>query len=206
MRVRHWVNGHKGSTFLAILAMMALHDAWSNPTAWMYLGLHGTYGWLWVLKSRIFPDKTWEMEAGIGRGSVIVAGLSLYWLAPWIITSRGVTVPPWMYALVAALYALGVFLHFTSDMQKHTSLQLRPGQLVEGGMFRYIRNVNYLGELLIYLSFALLSLHVVPLLVLAAFVLAVWLPLMWRKDRSLARYEGFEEYSDRTSLFIPFLY
>lgn len=206
MRVRHWVNGHKGSTFLAILAMMALHDAWSNPTAWMYLGLHGTYGWLWVLKSRIFPDKTWEMEAGIGRGSVIVAGLSLYWLAPWIITSRGVTVPAWMYALVAALYALGVFLHFTSDMQKHTSLQLRPGQLVEGGMFRYIRNVNYLGELLIYLSFALLSLHVVPLLVLAAFVLAVWLPLMWRKDRSLARYEGFEEYSDRTSLFIPFLY
>lgn len=186
--------------------MMALHDSWANPTAWLYLSLHGTFVWLRVPKSRIFSDKTWETEVGIGRGLLILAGLTLHWLAPWIITSQGVSVPHWMLAIVTILYSFGIFLHFTSDMQKHTELRLRPRRPIVGGLFPCARNINYFGELLIYLSFALLSLQVVPLLVLLTFVLADWLPLMRGKDRSFARYEGFEDQRDRSALFIPFLY
>jgi hypothetical protein len=63
MKQKFYIDTHKGVTPLAILAMMALHNQWQNSTAWIYLALHGTYGILWVLKSRFFPDKQWEQQA-----------------------------------------------------------------------------------------------------------------------------------------------
>ncbi|MDX1600842.1 MAG: DUF1295 domain-containing protein [Anaerolineales bacterium] len=206
MKEKHWIDAHKGLTWLAVVAMMAIHDSWSNPTVWLYLGLHGTYGLLWVLKSRVFPDKKWDKPASLGRGLAIAFGLSLYWIAPWIVTSQGVTVPTWMFAAAPSVYAVGVFLHFSADMQKFTALKLRPEELIEDGLFANARNVNYFGELLIYMSFAALSLHVLPFLVLLAFVLFIWIPNMRRKDRSLSRYPEFEDYRSRSSFFVPFIF
>ncbi len=203
MKQRHFIDSHKALTGAAVAAMMAVRGQWSNPTAWLYLGLHGTYGLLWVLKSRVYPDKSWERECGLGYGLVIWGGLTLYWIAPWIITSRDVRAPPWQLGACAALYGLGVFLHFASDMQKHTALALRPQALIEDGLFARTRNPNYLGEMCIYLGFGLLARQWLPLAVIALFVGAVWLPNMRRKDRSLARYPAFEAWRRRTGLLFP---
>jgi protein-S-isoprenylcysteine O-methyltransferase Ste14 len=72
-------------------------------------------------------------------------------------------------------------------------------------MMARTRNLNYFGELLIYLALALLAMHWLPLLVLLAFVVFVWIPNMRRKDRSLARYLEFDAYRRRTKWFIPFV-
>jgi protein-S-isoprenylcysteine O-methyltransferase Ste14 len=40
---------------------------------------------------------------------------------------------------------------------------------------------------------------------LAAFVLFYWIPGMIRKERSLARYPGFNEYREHVRFLIPFL-
>jgi protein-S-isoprenylcysteine O-methyltransferase Ste14 len=203
LRQRHLIDGHKLATGLAVLALIATFGRWSSVTLWVYLGLHGSYGVLWALKSRLFRDRTWDRPAGPQRALVVLGGLTLYWLAPLLIALRGVEAPLWLLALCVALYGAGVFFHFASDMQKHTALKLRPERLIEDGMFALSRNPNYFGELLIYLSFALLALHWAPLLVLALFVAVVWLPGMRRKDRSLSRYPEFEAYRRRTKLWIP---
>ncbi len=205
MKKRHLIDPLKGVTFLVVLLLMAVYDQWSNPTAWVYLALHGSYGWLWVLKSRLFPDRQWEEPCSAAFTVVIVGGLASYWIAPWLLTWRGVQAPPWYLGLCVAVYAWGIVFHFASDMQKHTALKLRPG-LITGGFFALSRNPNYFGELLIYLSFALLALHWLPVVVLALHVALHWLPNMRRKDRSLSRYPEFEAYKQRTRLFIPFLF
>ena len=128
--------------------------------------------------------------------------LSLYWVAPYLLTGRGVDLPPWLLALAVALNLIGVFLHFASDAQKYYSLQYRSG-LVQQGLFARTRNLNYLGELLIYLSFAMLANHWLPYLILAGTIAGLWLPNMRQKDRSLARYEGFEAYRRRSGLLLP---
>lgn len=204
MKQRWFIDSHKAATFLFVLILMAVYDQWRNPTAWVYLALHGTYGMLWVLKGRIFPDRQWERATGLGYGLFIWLGLSLYWIAPWLLTSRGVDAPPWYLGLCISLYAFGVFFHFSADMQKHTALQLQPG-LITDGLFARIRNPNYFGELLIYLGFGLLAMHWAPLMVIALYLAVIWVPNMRRKDRSLARYPGFEEYKAHTKLFIPFI-
>ena len=206
MKQRHFIDSHKAATGLLVLALIAVYDQWDNPTAWVYLALHGTYGLLWVLKSRIFPDKQWEQPTSLGYGLVIWAGLSLYWIPPWLITSQNVQAPPWYLGLCIAIYALGVFWHFASDMQKSMFLKLKPGHLMTDGLWSRLRNPNYFGELLIYLGFGLLAMHWAPLIVILLFVLIVWLPNMRRKDRSLARYPDFANYRARSKLFLPFVF
>jgi steroid 5-alpha reductase family enzyme len=206
MKQRHFIDTHKGATGVAILLMMGIYDQWANPTAWVYLALHGTYGVLWVLKSMIFPDKTWERTTSWGYGLYIWAGLTLYWIAPWLLMSNGVRAPTWYLGLCIWLYILGVFLHFSTDMQKHTHLKLQPNRLITEGMMARCRNVNYFGELLIYLGFGMLAMHWAPIAILALFIMVIWLPNMRRKDRSLSRYPEFEEYKQRSKFFVPLLF
>ncbi|MFP3855074.1 MAG: methyltransferase family protein [Anaerolineales bacterium] len=202
---RHLIDTFKGVTPLVILVLIALYDGWDRSAAWLYLGLHGSYGLLWLVKSQVFPDRSWKKPLKIGRGLIYVGGLIAYWVAPWVLLALERHPPLLLFAAAPALYGTGVMLHFAADLQKHTALTLRPGQLITSGLFARIRNPNYLGELLIYLSFVLVSWHWLPFLILLAAVLFEWLPNMRAKDRSLSRYPDFEEYRRRSWLFIPFL-
>lgn len=195
----------KGATFFVVLGLMGVYDQWHNSTAWIYLALHGTYGFLWVLKSRFFPDRQWDERSSLRFSLVIIGGLAAYWIAPWLLTSRGVEAAPWYVGICISLYAFGVFFHFASDMQKYTSLKLQPGLITEG-LWSLSRNPNYFGELLIYLGFGLLALHWLPMVVLGLYFVLFWYPNMRRKDRSLSRYPGFDEWQKETKLFIPFIF
>jgi steroid 5-alpha reductase family enzyme len=204
---KFFIDTHKGISFLVVLAMMAFFGQWTNTTAWIYLALHGTYGMLWVLKSRIFPDRKWEQPVSLLRGvGYYWGGLTLYWVAPFLLTSRDAHAPPWLLGAAVSIYALGLFLHFTSDMQKYIDLRDRPEHLITDGMMARTRNINYFGELLIYGAFALLAMHWLPFVILAGAIAVEWLPNMRRKDRSLSRYPEFARYQQKTRKFIPFLY
>ena len=208
MKQKHFIDFHKGITFLYILTLINCYHAFNNITIWIYLGLHGTYGILWVMKSLIFPDKSWEQKTNLIYGLMILFGLSLYWISPWIIVSgyfnggQVVTTPNWLISIVIFLFGLGVFLHFSSDMQKHTALKLNPGNLISDGLFKKSRNINYVGELFIYLSFALLAMHWIPMLVLSIFILCVWIPNMIKKDKSLSKYPKFDDYKKNSRIFL----
>ena len=203
MKQKFFIDTHKAATFFVVLILIAIYQQWHNTTAWIYLALHGTYGLLWAMKSRIFPDQRWEQETSWGYGLVIWGGLTLYWIGGWVVASRGVQAPAWYLALCVSLYTFGVFCHFAADMQKFTALKLQPGKLVTDGLFTYVRNPNYFGELLIYSGFGLLAMHWLPIAILLLWIGVIWLPNMRSKDHALAKLEGFEEYEKSTKRFIP---
>jgi protein-S-isoprenylcysteine O-methyltransferase Ste14 len=206
MKLKFFIDTQKGVTTFFVFGMIVLYQQWDNPTAWLYLALHGTYGFLWVLKSRVFPDQSWEEKVGLGFGLMSWAALCLYWVAPWMLNWRGVQAPGWYMALCVSLYAFGVFIHFASDMQKYVCLRTEPGQLITDGMFKRSRNINYFGELLIYSGFGLLAMHWIPMAILFIWVTIYWLPRMRRKDLVLAKLTGFEDYKKHSRLFIPFIF
>lgn len=205
LKLKYFIDSHKLSNAPVVLAMLLFYGATDNPTAWVYLGLHGSYGLLWVMKSRVFGDAQWEKPTNLGMGLATWGVLSLYWIAPWMIASRGIRAPLWFLALSIAVFAAGVFFHFASDMQKHASLKAKPGVLVTDGLWSRTRNPNYFGELLIYVAFTSLALHWVPLAALGVVIAGVWVPNMLRKDASLSRYPDFAAYKARTKLFVPFV-
>ena len=201
MKAKHPINLHKGSTFIFVLALMAIYQNFTIG-AWVYLALHGTYGILWLLKDRLFPDKQWEQEIPIWVGILSFFLINLYWVAPFILISSGSVPSPPLIAAAIFINLLGVFLHYTSDAQKYYTLKYKSGLITEG-FFARCRNTNYLGEVFIYFSFALLVQHWLVFVILGLFVAVIFFPNMLKKDKSLSRYPEFEEYKANSGLLLP---
>jgi protein-S-isoprenylcysteine O-methyltransferase Ste14 len=206
MKQKFYIDTHKGLTSIYVLSLVFLFSAWENTNIFIYLALHGSYGILWILKSYIYPDRQWESTCSIWYGLFIWMGLSLYWISPYIIITQNINPPNWYLAVCIMIYIIGIFLHFTSDMQKFTQLKYKPNMLIKNIMFSRLRNMNYLGELLIYLGFSLLAMHWIPILVLFIFIIIIWIPNMIKKDKSLSRYNDFDDYKKKSYSFLPYLW
>ena len=204
LKISTFINAHKVLVAPSVVAMMAMHGN-GSVEAFVYLALHGTYTVLWLIKHALFRDRSFETRVPFAIGVLFVfLPLQAYLIAPYLLISRHVTHPPFVLAVVISLFTFGVFLHFVSDAQKHFVLRERPG-LIADGMFRRTRNPNYLGELFIYLSYAVLAWHWLPFVVLAGWGTS-FAVRMRRKDRSLARHPGFEDYRRATGLLLPMLF
>jgi protein-S-isoprenylcysteine O-methyltransferase Ste14 len=92
-----------------------------------------------------------------------------------------------------------------ADAQKYFTLRLRRG-LITDGLHRHVRHPNYLGEMLVYGSFALMVWHWLPALVLAWVWGGVFAVNMRLKEASLSRYPEWAAYRKRTWWLIPFLF
>ena len=214
LKQKYFIDIHKGITPLVIILLISYFNVWNNIEAVVYLALHGSYGILWVTKSYLFPDRQWEQNTPVWYGIGIWLFLSLYWMSPYIISSGVHFIPFYIeesiniifIGLCIILYIFGVFLHFTSDMQKYIYLKINPGHLITDHMFARSRNTNYLGELCIYLGFTLLAKDYLPLIGLSIIIVFVWIPNMIKKDKSLSRYSEFSDYKKKSKSFFPFIF
>lgn len=200
----NWIiNAHKILVAPIVLAMMLYFHNWS-AAAFLYLGLHGTYTLLWLIKQSLFADKRFAQPIPLWMG-VLTPFLPLmaYMLGPYLLISQHTVPPNWVFAGATFLTVFGVFLHYVSDAQKFYVLQLRKG-LIEDGLFARTRNPNYLGEVLIYGGFVLASWHWQPALVLAGWFL-FFVRNMLQKDKSMARHPEFAVYKKRTGMILPSL-
>ena len=201
MKIKHVINLHKGTTAVFVVALMVTYQNFGLGP-WVYLALHGTYGLLWLLKDRLYPDKQWEQTIPLATGIIGFGLISLYWVAPFLLISQGVEPPLPLVAGAIALNILGIFLHYASDAQKYFTLKYQPGLITEG-LFARCRNTNYLGEVLIYLSFALLAMHWLPFAILGLVAAVLFVPNMRKKDQSLSRYPEFADYKAQSGLLLP---
>lgn len=179
----------------------------TSAAAWVYLALHGSYGLVWLLKDMVFPDPNWQGRCTFGSALYLAAGLALYWAIGWVLIS-GTSNPDYplpdnaWFALCIALYVLGAIVMFGADTQKYVQLRARRG-LITNGLFTYIRHPNYLGEMMIYGSFALLAWHWLPVLVLAYVWLGVFAVNMAMKEASMSRYPEWAAYRQRSWWLVP---
>lgn len=204
MRTRHSVDLHKGSTGLLMLGLMAWYGNYGLGP-WVYLALHGGYGLLWVSKSLIFPDPAWEEVIPVWKGIGYFCALLTYWVAPWLLVSSRTEPPYWLVSLAVFTNIIGVFLHFVSDAQKYYVLKVKRG-LITDGFFARTRNPNYLGEILIYSSFSMLTQSWIPFAIQAFWIVVVFVPNMLKKERSMSRYPTWNAYVAHSGLLFPMLF
>lgn len=203
-----WViNAQKGGTFLFVGLLMAWYGN-TSPAAWVYLALHGTYGLCWLIKDVTFPDPNWQARVTLGGAAMsIVGGLGLYWLIAWLLIS-GVSTPDYplpeqaWFALCIALHTLGIAIMLSADAQKYYTLKVKRG-LITDGMFRYIRHPNYLGEMMIYGTYALLVWHWIPVVILAWIWIGIFSVNMVLKEASMSRYPDWADYKRRSGWLLP---
>lgn len=196
------INLQKGGTLPFVYYLMHHYDNFS-PAAWTYLALHGSYGLCWLLKEAVFPDPGWQKPVTIG-GAVASVGLVLgpYWVAPYLLVSQHTPASGQLIGGCIGLYALGLVTMMGSDTQKYFVLKERRG-LITTGWFSRVRHPNYLGEMMIYGSFALLAQHPLPWAILAWVWTGIFLPNMLAKEQSMSRYPEWAAYKTRSGFLIP---
>ena len=203
-----WViNFQKTGTFFYILLLMNYYQNFSLA-AYVYLALHGMYGFCWMLKHFAFPDRSWEKKITIGGGLMaFVLVLGLYWVFPYLLIS-GILGPDQKMASLAvltaaiSLHTLGVVIMMTADCQKYFTLKHHQG-LIREGLFKYIRHPNYLGEIMLYASYAMIVQHWIPWAILAWVWIGVFLVNILQKEASMSRYEEWKEYKRQSGMLIP---
>ncbi len=202
LRLEQAINLQKVTTVFFIYGLMHWYDNFSLG-AWVYLALHGSYGYTWLIKDLAFPNAAFSKPITIGALCVLYGGLNLaYWGLPWLFISRHVEPSGASLCAAVALHTLGVSWMAAADLQKNCILRYRPG-LITNGVFTYTRNPNYLGEIMIYVPYALLAAHWLGWLVIAAQFLLLFLPRMLVKDASIARHPGWQQYRQRSGLLLP---
>lgn len=196
------VNFHKIATVFIIYAMMDHYDNFSTA-AWIYLSLHGVYGYCWLIKDLGFRDHQLDREtAWWGALNMYLMLIAWYWLIPWLFIARHVEPSGPMLAAAVALHTLGVVTMIAADGQRHFTLKNKSG-LFTGGLYAYTRNPNYLGEIMLYSAFALLADHWLAWAVVGLATFSTFLPRMYQKDHAISRHPGWAEYKARTGLLIP---
>jgi len=99
------------------------------------------------------------------------------------------------------MHSWGITWMIAADCQKYFQLKYHKG-LMTNGMFRYTRNPNFFGEVLIYASYALLANHWLTWVVFAYAVLYFYTRMLV-KDGSISRYPEWEAYQAGSSRLIP---
>lgn len=204
-----WViNLHKFLTLFIVASLMVLFNNYSLA-AWVYLALHGTYGFCWLLKHFAFRDTKWEVKVTFGGAVFTFMLLATYWVAPYLLIASALqpdqAAPSnGLVALCIALHTFGIVIMTSADCQKQYSLKSQR-TLITTGMFARVRHPNYLGEMMVYASYALIVQHWIPWIILAYWWTMVFLVNMLIIESSLSRYPEWHSYKARTSMLIPWL-
>jgi protein-S-isoprenylcysteine O-methyltransferase Ste14 len=170
--------------------------------------MHGSYGLVWIIKDLAFPDPSWQHRITVG-GSInaFLSVLGWYWVFGWLLIS-GASRPTYplpdyaWFCVCISLCILGCVIMIAADAQKYFTLRLKRG-LITDGMYRYVRHPNYLGEMLLYGSFALMVWHWLPVVVLAWVWGGLFAVNMTLQEASLSRYPGWAEYKRRSWWLLP---
>ncbi len=200
------INMHKCmSAFFVAFLMIWFHNY--STAAWVYMALHGTYGFCWMMKHLAFRDPKWETKVTFGGAAAVFLLLATYWVAPYLLISDLLgpdrpAPPGWLIAFCISLFAMGLTIMIASDCQKVYTLRYRQG-LIQEGLFKYVRHPNYLGEMMLYASFALLVQHWIPWAVLALWWTMIFHVNMLMIEASISRHSGWEAYRARTGMLLP---
>ena len=203
IKVAWAVDIHKILTLFIVYAMMH-HFQNFTTGAWVYLALHGIYGYCWLIKDFGFRDHQLNDKLSfIGFFNLYAMLIAWYWLIPYLFLSRFIEPSGFVLFVAIALHTLGVVTMIAADGQRHWAMKYRTRSgLFTDGMCRYTRNPNYLGELMLYAAYALLAAHWIAW-VIYAYMALYFLARMKGKDHAISRHPGWAEYKAQSGLLIP---
>ena len=175
----------------------------------LYLCLHISYCVWWLLEQWLYPQRRqviFNEPVGVAGFSFVIISVGFFYALPGYLaltnpeplslTAAGIALP---------LYIFGSLINTSADVQKLTAKQFGAG-LVKDNIWRFSRNINYLGDILRYLSFSVVAGSVWAYLV-PGLITIIYIQRMLKKEQAMAaKYPEYAEYQQSTRRFIPFIW
>jgi hypothetical protein len=230
LQARQVINLCKAGTIVVMGTLLIMTKSTNELGPCVYTALHGSYGMVWYLKDMVMPDPNWNVYTTIPSSLLLLLGLVLYWSPGYFLMLRTTTTPivttttPLRAMLAIILHTIGVVLMMCTDAQKYFVLKEKAENktntntnhipkggeggpsalLISNGWLYRCRNMNYLGEIMLYSSYAILAQHWFPWCV---YLLFAW-PLVFGanmcvKEIRLARKPNASNYFAQSGFLFP---
>ena len=196
------VNIHKSSTIFIMYLLMIYFNNYSKG-AYIYLSLHGSYGLIWLLKDMTFPDKSMHVKTCFLPACALVTLLLLYWgIGFEMMYGLGIQEPSNGRIFICFfIFSFGLIFMLCSDLQKYLILKYKVG-LIDNYFLAWNRNTNYLGEIMIYFSFALIVGRLECYLLLIFVWITFFVGRIYIKEKSLQKKEGYTKYKKNSYIIL----
>lgn len=202
------INVAKAITIVCLLALAVVYGIRDQRQV-IYLGLHVTYCSWWLLEQGLFPQRRRQIfteKVDLTGFFFIVLYVGVFYALPGFLAFTNPE--PIAYVTVAIalpLYILGSLINTGADVQKMAAKEMGAG-LVHNGIWRAVRHVNYLGDLMRYTSFAVVSgslwAYILPLT-----TALLYLQRINQKEAAMAeKYPEFSAYQQTSTRLIPWIW
>ena len=196
------VNIQKGGTIIIMYLLMLYFNNFSTG-AYIYLSLHGSYGIIWVIKDLIFPDKSMHVKTCLIPVCALIGLLLLYWgMGFEMMFGLGIQEPNNLRIFLSFfIYSFGLVFMLCSDLQKYIILRYKK-ILVNNYFLAWNRNTNFLGEIMIYFSFAFIVGRIECYLLLIFVWSTFFAGRIYLKEKSLEKKKGYDLYIKNSYLIL----
>ena len=202
------INTAKVLTIVLLLVLAAVIGV-KDMRQVVYLSLHISYCLWWLLEQWLFPERARQLfseRVGVVGFGFALLFIGVFYTLPGLLAFLNpLPISQAAVAVALGLFSFGSLINASADTQKTTAKAMGAG-LVSDGIWRRVRHVNYLGDLLRYLSFAVVAGNIWAYLV-PALVLLIYLQRIGQKEVQMAvKYPEFSAWQQRSARLLPGLW
>ena len=202
------INVAKIVTILCLVALALIYGVQEERQV-IYLCLHIGYCLWWLLEQWLFPDRRQQIfteKVGITTSIFIVLFVGVFYCLPGYLAFTNPNPASYITIAVALpLYIFGSLINTGADVQKTTAKKLKGG-LVKDGIWRSVRHVNYLGDLMRYSSFSVIA-GDWKAFILPGIITLLYLQRISQKEQSMSdKYPEFTAYKENSSRLLPWIW
>ena len=202
------INVAKVVTILCLIVLALIYGIHELRQV-IYLCLHISYCLWWLLEQWLFPQRRHQIftdQVGMSTFLIILLFVGVFYASPGY--GAFVNPNPIAYSTVAValpLYIFGSLLNTGADVQKMTAKSMG-SSLVKDGIWRSVRHVNYLGDLMRYTSFSVIAGSLWAFL-LPGVITLLYVPRIIQKEQEMvAKYPDFAAYQQSSTRLLPWIW
>ena len=175
----------------------------------IYLCLHISYCLWWLLEQWLFPQRRQQLfteKVGILTLAIVILFVGVFYCLPGYFAFTNPNPVSYLtIAITLPLYIFGSLINTGADVQKMVAKSMGGG-LVKDGIWRSVRHINYLGDLMRYTSFSLIAGNWWAFL-LPGIITLLYVQRINQKEQSMVnKYSDFVAYQQNSSRLLPWLW
>ena len=202
------INVAKIVTILCLITLALIYGV-NEERQVIYLCLHISYCLWWLLEQWLFPQRRQQLfteKVGILTFIIVLLFVGIFYSLPGYLAFTNPNPVSYLTVAIALpLYIFGSLINTGADVQKMVAKSRESG-LVKDGIWRSVRHVNYLGDLMRYTSFSVMAGELWAFLLPGVITLLYLQRISQKEEAMAAKYPEFAAYQQNSSRLLPWIW
>ncbi|MGD1874021.1 MAG: DUF1295 domain-containing protein [Mastigocoleus sp.] len=199
------INIAKVITILCLIILSVIYG-FQDQRQVIYLCLHISYCSWWLLEQWLFPERAQQIfneKVGILAFIAVLLFVGVFYALPgYFAFTNSHPISYLTIAIALPLYIFGSLINTGADVQKMVAKSMG-ASLVNDGIWRFVRHINYLGDLMRYTSFSVIA-GSLWAFILPCIITLLYLQRISQKEEAMAaKYPDFATYKQNSSRLLP---